>query len=146
MVAEHGNIAWYLVFLTLRCDAPRGVWFRVRMHTVESYSEVWCTRPSFSQQWDAHPGVSYKFEYLCEIKKEIEKTLACLSGSQMGKGQKSSDTLPLSGPLSKCLWELAFPTLLAQTQKNSLICTLYSTHCIFKVADSNLSTVFGKIP
>ena len=127
------------------------------MHTTESDSALGCTLWSHTPRYDAHDRAflssgMHTREFLKNLnifvksKKKLKKTLACLSGSKMGKGQKSSDTLPLSGPLFKCLWELAFPTLLAQTQKNSLICTLYSTHCIFKVADSNLSTVFGKIP
>ena len=49
----------------------------------------------------------FKIEYFSEITTEIEFSLACLSGSQMGlnnekyRGRKSSETLPLRNILKK---------------------------------------------
>ena len=61
-------------------------------HTAEIVSAV-C--------YDAHWGDHFVIEYLGENETEIENTLGCLSGAQMGmnheknKGQKSRDKLPL---------------------------------------------------
>ena len=58
-------------------------WLRGVMHTAES---------NF---------LTFVIEYLGEIETELENTLACLSGSQIGSkhekngGKKSRDTLPL---------------------------------------------------
>ena len=49
----------------------------------------------------------FVIEYFGEIETEFEKTVACLSGVQMGlnhentRGRKSRDTLPLSDFISK---------------------------------------------